>query len=165
MRRWIAGAVIAVLAACSGEPVPPDMKDPVSVARAFVDAYNGKDLARMLPLVDQVNMEAIKDALADGPDSTAWQGIFAPEMVQLIAREGGKVVGPRYEGSDAVVSVAKSDLGDVFTVDTLGHLLPQALPEMACGDLLCIHDTGAYGASMASTYNAQPLAAEVLVDG
>lgn len=117
MRRWIAGAVIAVLAACSGEPVPPDMKDPVSVARAFVDAYNGKDLARMLPLVDQVNMEAIKDALADGPDSTAWQGIFAPEMVQLIAREGGKVVGPRYEGSDAVVSVAKSDLGDVFTVE------------------------------------------------
>ena len=77
MRRWIAGAVIAVIAACSGEPAPPDMKDPVSVARAFVDAYNGKDLARMLPLVDQVNMEAIKDALADGPDSTAWQGIFA----------------------------------------------------------------------------------------
>jgi hypothetical protein len=38
-------------------------------------------------------------------------------MVQLIAREGGKVVGPRYEGSDAVVSVAKSDLGDVFTVE------------------------------------------------
>jgi hypothetical protein len=117
MRSWIAVAVIAVLAACGGEQAPPDMKDPVSVARAFVDAYNGKDLARMLPLVDQVNMEAIKDALADGPDSTAWQGIFAPEMVQLIAREGGKVDGPRYEGRDAVVGVAKSDLGDVFTVE------------------------------------------------
>ena len=38
-------------------------------------------------------------------------------MVQLIAREGGKVDGPRYEGRDAVVSVAKSDLGDVFTVE------------------------------------------------
>jgi hypothetical protein len=117
MSRWIAGAVIAVVAACSGKPAPPDMKDPVSVARAFVDAYNAKDLARMLPLVDQINMEAIEDALADGPDCAAWQGIFASEMVQLVAREGGKVDGPRYDGRDAVVRVAKSDLGDVFTVE------------------------------------------------
>jgi hypothetical protein len=117
MRRWLTGAAAVVLAACSSEPAPPDMKDPVSVARAFVDAYNAKDLARMLPLVDQVNMDAIREALADGPDSEAWQGIFAPQMVQLIAREGGKVDGPRYEGRDAVVKVATSDLGDVFTVE------------------------------------------------
>jgi len=117
MRRSIAGAVIAILAACSGEPAPADMKDPVSVARAFVEAYNAKDLARMLPLVDQINMDAIKDALADGPESDAWQGIFAPQMVHYISREGGKVDGPRYEGRDAVVKVATSDLGDVFTVE------------------------------------------------
>lgn len=117
MSRWIAGAVIAVVAACSSEPPQPDMKDPVAVARAFVDAYNTKDLSRMLPLVDQINMEAIKDALADGPESASWRGIFAPEMVQLVAREGGKVDGPRYDGRDAVVRVAKSDLGDVFTVE------------------------------------------------
>jgi len=117
MRCWLAGATIAALTACSGAPAPPDMKDPVSVARAFVEAYNAKDLVRMLPLVDQINMDAIKNALADGPNSEAWQGIFAPQMVQLIAREGGKVDGPRYEGRDAVVKVATSDLGDVFTVE------------------------------------------------
>ena len=105
MRRWFAGALVAFLAACGGGPAPPDMKDPLSVARAFVDAYNAKDLARMLPLVDQVNMDAIKAALTDGPNSEAWQGIFAPQMVQLIAREGGKVEGPRYESRDAVVKV------------------------------------------------------------
>jgi diaminopimelate decarboxylase len=33
------------------------------------------------------------------------------------------------------------------------------------GDLLVIHDTGAYGSSMSSNYNTRPLAAEVLVDG
>ena len=35
---------------------------------------------------------------------------------------------------------------------------------MQIGDLLMIKCTGAYGASMASTYNSRPLAAEVLLD-
>jgi hypothetical protein len=117
MKRALFGLALGLATACGGGPAPPDMKDPVSVARAFVGAYNAKDLARMLPLVDQVNMDAIKAALTDGPDSEAWHGIFAPQMVQLIAREGGKVEGPRYEGRDAVVKVATSDVGDVYTVE------------------------------------------------
>lgn len=40
----------------------------------------------------------------------------------------------------------------------------RALPECAPGDLLAIQGTGAYGASMASTYNSRPLAAEALLD-
>jgi diaminopimelate decarboxylase len=39
------------------------------------------------------------------------------------------------------------------------------LPELAVGDLLLIHDAGAYGSAMASNYNRRPLPAEVLVDG
>jgi len=38
------------------------------------------------------------------------------------------------------------------------------LPECEAGDLVMIKATGAYGASMASTYNSRPLAAEVLLD-
>ena len=41
----------------------------------------------------------------------------------------------------------------------------RGLPELAAGDLVAFLDAGAYGASMSSTYNARPLAAEVLVDG
>jgi diaminopimelate decarboxylase len=37
------------------------------------------------------------------------------------------------------------------------------LPECEAGDLLLIRATGAYGASMASTYNSRPLATEVLL--
>ena len=37
------------------------------------------------------------------------------------------------------------------------------LPECEAGDLLLIKATGAYGTSMASTYNSRPLAAEVLL--
>ncbi len=52
---------------------------------------------------------------------------------------------------------------DVFTQGKQAALEPRALPRPRLGDLLCIHDTGAYGAAMASGYNSQLLAAEVLV--
>ncbi len=47
------------------------------------------------------------------------------------------------------------------TGDTFARARP--MPECAAGDLLMIKATGAYGASMASTYNSRPLAAEVLL--
>lgn len=48
------------------------------------------------------------------------------------------------------------ETGDTFARD-------RELPECAAGDLLLIRATGAYGASMASTYNSRPLATEVLL--
>jgi diaminopimelate decarboxylase len=39
------------------------------------------------------------------------------------------------------------------------------LPPVQRGDLLAVFTAGAYGMAMASTYNSQPLPAEVLVDG
>jgi len=49
------------------------------------------------------------------------------------------------------------ETGDTFARD-------RTLPECKPGDLVMIKATGAYGASMASTYNSRPLAAEVLLD-
>ena len=49
------------------------------------------------------------------------------------------------------------ETGDTFAT-------ARALPACAPGDLLMIRTVGAYGASMASTYNSRPLAAEVMVD-
>lgn len=40
----------------------------------------------------------------------------------------------------------------------------RGMPRCEAGDLLAIRTTGAYGASMASTYNSRPLAAEVLLE-
>lgn len=50
------------------------------------------------------------------------------------------------------------ETGDVLARD---REIPCPVP----GDLLAVHDTGAYGYSMASRYNSRPLPAEVLVDG
>jgi diaminopimelate decarboxylase len=43
--------------------------------------------------------------------------------------------------------------------------LDREMPLPAPGDLLAIHTVGAYGFSMASTYNARPRPAEVLIEG
>lgn len=49
------------------------------------------------------------------------------------------------------------ETGDTFALD-------RALPACEAGDLVAILGAGAYGASMASTYNSRPLPAEILVD-
>ncbi|MCE9592548.1 MAG: diaminopimelate decarboxylase [Planctomycetes bacterium] len=64
-----------------------------------------------------------------------------------------------------VVAGPLCESSDVFTQVPGGALAPILLPPLVAGDLLAIHDVGAYGTSMASNYNSQPIAAEVLVDG
>jgi diaminopimelate decarboxylase len=63
-----------------------------------------------------------------------------------------------------IVAGPLCEAADVFTQDEHGRLEPRLLPRLAPGGVLCIHDAGAYAASMASNYNSQPLAAEILVD-
>ena len=58
--------------------------------------------------------------------------------------------------ADVVGPVCES--GDFLALD---REMPQASP----GDLLGVHDVGAYGYVMASNYNTRPRGAEVLVDG
>jgi len=58
--------------------------------------------------------------------------------------------------ADIVGPVCES--GDTFAIN-------RDMPQLAAGDRLAILSTGAYGAVQASTYNARPLAAEVMVNG
>ena len=64
-----------------------------------------------------------------------------------------------------VVAGPLCESGDVFTQIEGGEVVTQDLPVCDIGDLLVLHDTGAYGASMSSNYNSRPLIPEVLVDG
>jgi diaminopimelate decarboxylase len=74
----------------------------------------------------------------------AWHDIV-PVTRQRRATQIYDVVGPVCESSD------------IFARD---RELPRCEPD----DLLMIKTTGAYGASMASTYNSRPMPAEVLLD-
>jgi len=64
-----------------------------------------------------------------------------------------------------VVAGPLCESGDVFTQAEGGVVLRRDLPQARVGDLLVLHDAGAYGASMSSNYNTRPLIAEVLVEG
>ncbi|MGN6827420.1 diaminopimelate decarboxylase [Paucibacter sp. M5-1] len=80
--------------------------------------------------------------------------------MSLLAKDGQ----PR-PSRPSVVAGPLCESGDVFTQEDGGVVVPRELPQAQVGDLLVIHDTGAYGASMSSNYNSRPLIAEVMVDG
>ncbi|MFN5049415.1 diaminopimelate decarboxylase, partial [Roseateles sp.] len=88
----------------------------------------------------------------------AMYGAF--HVMEILPRDG--VARPQ---RPSVVAGPLCESGDVFTQEDGGVVVPRALAEARVGDLLLIHDTGAYGASMSSNYNSRPLIAEVLVEG
>ncbi len=56
--------------------------------------------------------------------------------------------------ADIVVAGPLCESGDVFTRDDQELLQPRRLPTPAIGDLLVLHDAGAYGYAMSSNYNS-----------
>jgi diaminopimelate decarboxylase len=96
--------------------------------------------SRRFLILDGAMNDLMRPALYD-----AWHEI-TPLHAEPRAKMRYDVVGPVCE------------TGDTFAVD-------RELPACAAGDLVLIRGAGAYGASMASTYNSRPLLAEVLVDG
>jgi diaminopimelate decarboxylase len=78
-----------------------------------------------------------------------------------VLRDGEVQRGP---AQPSVVAGPLCESGDVFTQGEGGVVLPRELPEMRVGDLVVLHDAGAYGSAMASNYNTHALAPEVLLE-
>jgi diaminopimelate decarboxylase len=98
--------------------------------------------ARRFVVLDAAMNDLLRPAMYD-----SWHGILPVSPAALVAPLApADVVGPVCESSDC------------FTRD-------RALPDLPPGALVALLDAGAYGATMSSTYNARPLAAEVMVDG
>jgi diaminopimelate decarboxylase len=62
---------------------------------------------------------------------------------------------------EAVVAGPLCESGDVFTRDAQEFIEPRRIPRVKPGDLLVIHDAGAYGAVMSSNYNSLGRAPQV----
>jgi diaminopimelate decarboxylase len=96
---------------------------------------------RPILVLDAGMNDLIRPAIYD-----AYHGILPLKAPASGAQQSYDVVGPICE------------TGDTFTRN-------RALPPLAAGDLVAFMTAGAYGAVMASTYNARPLVPEVLVRG
>jgi len=97
---------------------------------------------RRFVVLDAAMNDLIRPAMYD-----AWHGIVPLSPVDAVAPlSPADVVGPVCE------------TGDTFATD-------RALPPLRPHANMAILDVGAYGAVMSSTYNARPLAAQVLVQG
>ncbi len=97
--------------------------------------------ARRFLVLDAAMNDLLRPSLYD-----AWHDIVPLGAAAARAPVEYDVVGPVCE------------TGDTFAQG-------RTMPRCEAGDLVAILGAGAYGASMASTYNSRPLAAEVLVDG
>ena len=97
---------------------------------------------RRFVVLDAAMNDLVRPSLYD-----AWHGIVPLSPVDALAATAeADVVGPVCE------------TGDTFARS-------RALPPLASGSQVAILDTGAYGSVMSSTYNARPLAAQIMVDG
>lgn len=97
-------------------------------------------IAKNFLVVDAGMNDLVRPAMYD-----AWHDIV-PVRQSTAAPVAYDVVGPVCE------------TGDLFGTD-------RRLPPAKAGDVMAIMQAGAYGASMASAYNARDLIAEVMVDG
>ncbi len=147
-----------------GHDQPPDVRDYVDIIRQALAGFRGRIVLepgrwlmaeagalltrvvrvkqgreRRFVIVDAAMNDLLRPALYE-----AWH-----DIVPVSPREGS------LQACDIVGPVCET--GDTFAVQ-------RELPPCQAGDLLMIRGTGAYGASMASTYNSRPLVAEVLLD-
>ena len=78
--------------------------------------------------------------------------------ISIVPRDGREM----NEMVDAVVAGPLCESGDVFTQEEGGFVVTRKLPKAKVGDLLILHDAGAYGAAMSSNYNSRRYAGEVM---
>lgn len=79
--------------------------------------------------------------------------------ISIVGKGAGRTLEP------LVVAGPLCESGDVFTRDDDELLVPRALGRPDPGDLLVLHDAGAYGAAMSSNYVSMGRAAQVWWDG
>jgi diaminopimelate decarboxylase len=97
--------------------------------------------AKRFAIVDAAMNDLLRPTLYE-----AWMPIEPVAAPRRGAKRAYDVVGPVCESGDYLA-------------------LGRELPALAQGDLLAIRQAGAYGSVMSSTYNARPLAPELLVKG
>lgn len=151
------------------DETPPSPADYADAIRELVAGRNLKLLfepGRVLAAnagVLLTRVELLKPGAAPGDKHFAVVDAAMNDLIRPALYAGWHRIVPVNETSDTTATQPWEIVGPICeTGDFLGHDRELALAE---ADLLVVRSAGAYGFSMASTYNARPRAAEVLVVG
>ena len=98
-----------------------------------------------------------------GFDNLVRPAMYGSHHEISVVRSDGKLAATD-DLQPTVVSGPLCESGDVFTQTEGGVVSPRDLPPIAVGDLIVLHDAGAYSSSMASNYNSRGLAPEILLE-
>ena len=167
-----AGHAITALNVGGGIPIAYDEAQPPATPQDFADALAPLLQGRNLTLLLEPGRRIVADA---GALLVEVQYVKVQGDARFVVTDGGMndllrpaLYGARHRvwpvtragepSTPAQVAGPVCESSDFLARDA-------ALPPLAPGDLLAVLDAGAYGASMSSTYNARPLAPEVLVEG
>lgn len=182
---WIVARVLHVRERTGPPPPPPalDRSGPLGLAVVPPEART-VDRRQRIVVIDAGLAELIRPALYGayhavvpltslghavpptlpgpvGPErmSASWRAAAAERRTQERSRQDRRAVATAARSRGW--TTARVDGPVCEATDTLGEHL---LPPLRRGDLVAIRDTGAYAASMRSSYNGRPRPAEVLVE-
>lgn len=178
------GSELEWISCGGGLPIPYRGDEPPLDLDAYADAWNGtrealeRELGRRVRLEVEPGRYLVAEAglllceVRGTKRSGASEFVFIDAGFHDLLRPAlyGAFHGISIVGRDGepraprLVAGPLCESADLFTQGDGGLPLARDLPAAQAGDLLCVHDAGAYGAAMSSQYNSRPLAAEVLVD-
>jgi diaminopimelate decarboxylase len=127
----------------------------------FLVAESGVLISRVL---SAKRMDGTRFLLADA----GFNDLMRPAMygsyheISIVRASGERATGAT---EPTVVAGPLCESGDVFTQEEGGVVVTRDLPAASVGDLVALHDAGAYAASQASNYNSRPHLPELLLDG
>jgi diaminopimelate decarboxylase len=144
-----------------------DALDPADYAASVLPLLDGLDLEVLLEpgrsLVGNAGILVTRvQYVKEGPGKpfvvtdAGMNDLIRPSLYQAHHEISAVRATDRTVVGDLVGPICES--GDFFAAD-------RALPAVGEGDLLALRSAGAYGYTMASTYNSRPLPAEVMVNG
>ena len=152
---------------------------PVSYGEGATDPDLGIYAALITPVIKDLGAELLVEP---GRFFTAASGVLLTRVLYR-KKSGGKsyivvdtgmteLLRPSHYSAYHLIEAVKPN-GHRVIADVVGPVcetgdflaLDREMDDVAPGDLVVIHTTGAYGYVMSSNYNARPKAAEVLVDG
>ena len=132
----------------------------IEPGRAVV-ARAGSLLGRVLHVRDRGGRQVVLDV---GMTELIRPALYGARHEIVALTSLGRTFDPDAAGLEPPAAALEPALVEGPICESTDHLGEHPLPPLRRGDLVAIRDAGAYGASLASTYNGRPRPAQVLVE-